>query len=541
MLRHVMDYLEGIAEHHPERPAAVFRAQSGFELRLSYGELDARARRAARVLAALGLERGDHVGCHLYDTPAHLDLMLGAWKVGIVPINVNVRYRQDELGYLFRDADLRLVLTEPELADDARRAAEGCELLGHVLEAGNDWEQRLAEVSGDPPNGQERAGFFAPRTGDEHYVLYTGGTTGMPKGTVWRHEDILHAAFGVDGNATNTPPPVHELGAVLAQIEQRMASATLRVLPLFPLMHGGGQWGLARTYTRGGCMVKICDPHCDVAFAMRVAQEERVERVSGAGDAHARPVVEFLQSEAAGSLDLRALSSWATGAVMMSHGTKEALAAALPGLVIHDLLGASETGSQGLAAGYSDEGSPRIQLAEGHLIVDEELRPIPKTDSRVGRLAKSGRIPLGYYEDPQKTAETFPTIDGIRYAIVGDMARWEQDGTVTLFGRGSVSINTGGEKVFPEEVEKALKTHPAIDDALVVGTPDERFGSRVTAVVSLRPGHESPGLVALAAHCKTLLSGYKAPRALVIEERVMRSPSGKPDYRWAAEAARRAR
>jgi len=286
--------------------------------------------------------------------------------------------------------------------------------------------------------------------------------------------------------------------------------------------------------------VKLCDPHFDAAFAMRVAAEERVASVGGAGDAHARPVIDFLATDEARTLDLSNLRLWGSGAVMLSQSAKQALQAALPGIQIMDGVGASETGGQGRAVGYSDEGSPRFRLTQGHLIVDDALRPIPKTERRIGRLAKSGHIPLGYYGDEAKTRETFPVIDGVRYAIVGDMARWEDDGTVTLFGRGSVSINSGGEKIFPEEVEKALKTHPAILDALVVGTPDERFGSKVTAVVSLRPGHESPGLDALAAHCKTLLSSYKAPRALVIEERIVRSPSGKPDYRWASEAAQRA-
>jgi acyl-CoA synthetase (AMP-forming)/AMP-acid ligase II len=222
---------------------------------------------------------------------------------------------------------------------------------------------------------------------------------------------------------------------------------------------------------------------------------------------------------------------------MVTPEIKAGLAQALPGTFVFDALGASETGGQGNAVGYSDEGSPRFAMEEGAIILDDQMRPIPPTEQRVGKLAKTGHIPLGYYKDPTKTAATFPVIDGVRYSVPGDLARWEPDGSITLFGRGSVSINTGGEKVYPEEVEKALKTHPAVFDAVVVGVPDDRFGKRVTAIVQLRSNHPNPGLEALAEHCRKTIAGYKVPRQLIIREQIVRSPSGKPDYPWATKEA----
>jgi acyl-CoA synthetase (AMP-forming)/AMP-acid ligase II len=268
-----------------------------------------------------------------------------------------------------------------------------------------------------------------------------------------------------------------------------------------------------------------------------VLREEEVAVAWGAGDAHAVPVLDALREHHGGTLDLPKLLLWVSGAVMLTPANKAALSECLPGTFVLDALGSSEAGAQGQAVGYSDEGSPRFVMEDGATILDDSMRPIPKTERRVGKLAKTGHIPLGYYNDEAKTAATFPVVDGVRYSVPGDLARWEEDGSITLFGRGSVSINSGGEKIYPEEVEKALKTHPAVFDAVVVGTPDDRFGKLVTAVVQLRPGQAAPGLDALAEHCRSSIAGYKVPRALVLQEKILRSPSGKPDYRWATEIA----
>ena len=531
MAEHAIDYIEAIAAEFPDRQALTFRGSDGFSLRLSYGQLDQRLNRAANVLASLGVAPGDHVGCHLYDTPVHVDVMLGAWKMGAVPININFRYLDEELRYLFEDADLKLVVSEPALADRAQRVAQGCQTIQQVVVADGSWDQRLSAASPERPPIE--------RTGDEHYILYTGGTTGMPKGVVWRHTDILHAAFSTRGFARMKIPAVPNPQAAVDALRNGPPRYSARpcTCPLFPLMHGGGQWAMMVGLVRGMRRVLITDVHFDPEFFLQVLAEERVNGVSAAGDAHARPVVDAVNASHGGVLDLPELRSWNSSAVMMSPAVKEDLAKALPDTRIVDGLGASESGGQGAFVGYGEEGSPRFRLNEGHVILDDEMQPIDPSERRIGRLAKTGRIPIGYYKDPEKTAETFPVIDGVRYTMPGDLARWEEDGTVTLFGRGSLSINTGGEKVFPEEVEKALKSHEAVLDAVVVGTPDDRFGQRVTAVVQLRSGYDDPGLEALTAHSKRLLSGYKAPRALVLVDEIVRSPSGKPDYRWAKATA----
>jgi len=534
MAQHVMDYFEALVDAIPDDEALVFRSQHHPTLRLTFRALDERVNRAADVLRQLGVERGDHVGCHLHDTPAHVDTMLAAWKLGAVPINVNFRYVTHELVYLFDDANLKVVVTEPELAEAAQDAAASVPKVKHVLVADAQYEQRLAAASPRRPE--------ITRTGDDLYMVYTGGTTGMPKGVMWRMEDILPGAFGTEPvDALQIPGVPTPEAAVELALHPTPATEALRTqCPLPPLMHAAGQWSFARTLTRGSRTVLIRDVSFDPRFALQVFGEEDVAVAWGAGDAHARPIVDALHQYHHGALDLPKLLLWVSSAVMITPAIKAGLAQALPGTFVLDGLGSSETGGQGQAVGYSDEGSPRFVMSEGAIILDDDMRPIPPTDRRVGKLAKTGHIPLGYYGDPIKTAATFPTIDGVRYSVPGDLARWEDDGSITLFGRGSLSINSGGEKIYPEEVEKALKTHPSIFDAVVVGMPDERFGKRVTAVVQLREGHEHPGLQALADHCRGSIASYKVPRAVVVEERIVRSPSGKPDYPWATNAATRA-
>lgn len=534
MAQHPIDYFEALVDARGEAEAVVFRSQQHPTLRLSFAELDARVNRAAHLLRALGVVRGDLVGCHMYDTPAHVDTMLAAWKLGAVPVNVNFRYVADELAYLFADAQPKVVVTEPELAESARAAAARLSAPPLVVVADGDHARRLERGPSARPE--------LTRADDDLYVLYTGGTTGMPKGVMWRMADALFGCFGASAIASLGLPELStpQLAVQAATDKSPAAQALARQCPLTPLMHGAGQWALGRTLVRGSTTVLIREPSFDPEFALRVLAEEEVGVVWAAGDAHARPVLDALRTNDEATAPLPKLRLWVSSAVMLSATSKAELSRALPAAFVLDGLGASESGGQGQAVGYDAEGSPRFAVGDDAVILDGDMRPIPRDERRIGKLAKTGRIPLGYRNDPDKTAQTFPVIDGVRYSVPGDLARWEPDGTITLFGRGSVSINTGGEKVHPEEVEKALKTHPAILDALVVGTPDERLGKRVTAIVSLRPGHADPGLQRLAEHCHGLLAGYKAPRALVVCDEVVRSPSGKPDYRWAANVAARA-
>jgi len=523
------DIFETVVDTTPDAPALVVRSATGEEVRLTFAELDARVNRLAHALAAAGIGPGDHVGCHLYDGNQYVELTLAAFKVRAVPVNVNFRYVDEELGYLFDNADLALVVTEPDLEDRAVRAARTLERPCPVLVADHRYEELLADHPAERPAA-------AGRGPDDLYGLWTGGTTGMPKGVMWRHEDIYLSAVGGAGNPLLGVAPVTDLDDVAARVA---AGYPLKsALTLCPLMHGGGWWIGFSSLLSGATFVLIRDHRFDPGFALRVIAEERVNVVMTIGDAYARPLVDHLEEHGTDGHDLSSLVVYGSGGAILSPSVKAALNTLLPTLLVLDGFGASETGGQGTLVGQSDDGAPVFAMDPSNVVIAEDGTVCTPGDSRIGMLATSGHIPLRYYKDEAKTTATFPVVDGVRYAVPGDMARVLADGTIAVYGRGSVSINTGGEKVFPEEVEKALKSHPAVFDAIVVGTPSERWGSQVTAVVQLRTGLDvTPGLDDLRDHCRDHLAGYKLPRDAVFVDAVRRSPSGKPDYRWAKDVA----
>jgi acyl-CoA synthetase (AMP-forming)/AMP-acid ligase II len=500
------------------------------EVRYSFAELDARVNRLANALVALGIGQGDHVGCHLYDGNQYVEVTLAAYKVRAVPVNVNFRYVDEELTYLFDNADLKVVFTEPEIEDRAARAAATLSWPCPVVVADERYEALLAAQSDIAPDGGERSP-------DDRYGLWTGGTTGMPKGVMWRQEDIYMSAIGGDGNALLGVPSVKDLGDVAARA--RTGSPLVGTLTLCPLMHGGGFWLAFSAILDGSFSVLIRDVGFDPAFALRVIGEERVRLLMTIGDAYARPIVDVLESSGPDEYDLSSLLVYGSGGAILSPSVSQDLARLLPKTFVHDGFGASETGGQGRLTGTGADGAPRFDMDASNVVIAEDGTVCKPGDGQVGLLATSGHIPLGYYKDEAKTAATFPVIDGVRYAVPGDLASVDADGSIVVYGRGSVSINSGGEKIFPEEVEKALKRHPAVFDATVVGTPNERFGAQVTAVVELRPEHSdnAPGLAELQEHCREHLAGYKVPRAVVFVDATVRSPSGKPDYRWAKDTA----
>ena len=473
---------------------------------------------------------GDHVGTHLYDGNQYVEATLAAYKVRAVPVNVNFRYVDEELQYLFDNADLKLVVTEPDLEDRATRAAATLDWPCPILVADDRYEARLAEQPDTAPDVGERSP-------DDHYALWTGGTTGMPKGVIWRQEDIYLSAIGGNGNALLGIPPVANLDDVAARA--RTGTPLHGTLTLCPLMHGGGFWLAFNALLSGSFCVLIRDIGFDPAFALRVIGEEHVRLLMTIGDAYARPIVDLLETSEPDAFDLSSLLVYGSGGAILSPSVKDDLARILPTTVVHDGFGASETGGQGRLVGTGADGAPKFDMDAGNVVIAEDGTLCQPGDGKVGMLANSGQIPLGYYKDEKKTAATFPVIGGVRYAVPGDLASVDADGGIVVFGRGSVSINSGGEKIFPEEVEKALKSHPAVFDATVVGTPNERFGAQVTAVIELRPETRAnpPGLAALQEHCRLHLAGYKVPRAVVFVNDTVRSPSGKPDYRWAKETA----
>ena len=514
------ELFETVAATVPEREAIIHG-----DRRLTYAALDDRAGRLAAVLAAAGVGPGDHVGLHLWNSTEYLEGMLAAFKLRAVPVNINYRYVTDELRYLFEDAGLVALVHEPAFAasiDGARPAG-----LRFTLARGDDYEDALASV-GAPATPSEG------RSGDDRYVLYTGGTTGPPKGVVWRHEDIFFAALGGGGDPPITSP---------AELAARAPAGRTRMLPACPFMHGSAHWMGLSTLFRGGTIVVDPSPSFDPAGVWQVIADEAVTFLVIVGDAFARPLLEALDGDARDAWDLSALTVILSGGAVLSPTVKDALLERLPGCIVVDGFGASETGGQGqmVAVPRAAGTNPRFTMDAATAVLDDDLRPVAPGSGVVGRLARRGRIPLGYHNDPEKTAATFPVVDGVRWSVPGDLAMVEADGSVTVLGRGSVSINTGGEKVHPEEVEAALKAHPSVFDAVVVGVPDERWGQRVTAVVQVRAGASEPSVDELATHARVTLAGYKVPRAVIVVDEVVRSPSGKADYRWALDVASRPR
>jgi acyl-CoA synthetase (AMP-forming)/AMP-acid ligase II len=362
-------------------------------------------------------------------------------------------------------------------------------------------------------------------------MLYTGGTTGMPKGVMWRHEDFWGATVGPMLTLLSTPFERPE------EVAERAAAGTPQVgLPLAPLMHGAAQWSSIQNMLGGHRMVLSAAKHMDPAEVWRIAAAEGVQIMNLVGDAQARPLIEAL-AELDEELDLSNMFIISSGGAILSPAVKGRFAEVLPNTIVIDALGASETGFQGSSSGADAQGRPQFRFGDHTIVIDEEGKPTTPGDGVVGRLARRGFMPVGYYKDEAKTEETFPTINGQRWVVPGDMAIAEADGSITLLGRGSVSINTGGEKVFPEEVESVLKGHPEVFDVVVVGVPDERWGERVTAVVAPR-GDAKPSAESLAEFCDGKIAGYKAPRGVVHVEALVRSPSGKADYRWAKAVAK---
>jgi 3-oxocholest-4-en-26-oate---CoA ligase len=509
------------------------------ERRLTYPQLDDRANRFADHLHDAGIAPGDHIGLQLHNGSEYLEAMLGCFKLRAVPINVNYRYVEGELAYLFDDADLVALVYHRQFGPRIAHVAGGLPRLRHfvVVDEGSGdaevpgslgYEDVLAAARGQRPAVGER-------TADDHYIAYTGGTTGMPKGVVWRQEDIFFA--GIGGGAPLSPENAITRPEELAD---RVSEVGLVTLQVPPLMHVSAQWGALTTLFGGGKVVFPPHGRFDPDAIWRVVAAEKVNSMTIVGDAMARPLIDAFAARAGEPYDVSSLFFVGSGGAILSPATKARLTELLPDVIVCDGFGSSETGVVGGA--FSTSGGPgqgpRFTVDHNTAVLDDSGRPVEPGSGVVGHLACRGHLPLGYYKDEAKSASTFTVVDGIRWALPGDMATVEEDGTVVLLGRGSIAINTGGEKVYPEEVEAVLKGHPDIDDAVVVGLPDERWGERVVAVVQPRGG-ATPRLGDVQAFCRKELADYKVPRELRLVDEVVRSPSGKPDYRWAARTMSR--
>jgi len=521
------DVWEAVADTAPERPALLHGDRT-----TSWGDFDRRADGLARALTAGGAARQDKVALYLHNRPEYLETVFACGKASLVPVNTNYRYRHDELVYLWDNADAVAVVFEGTFADQVEQVRQRVPKIRTWLWVDDgsggcpSWAVPFEDAATAPG-----ARFCPPegRDGDDVFMIYTGGTTGMPKGAMWRQDDLFRAF-----NTRRGDPERPDLDHVRARVR---AGDSGVALPACPLMHGTGFLIAINQLTEGGAVVTLPSRSFDPAEILETIERRRVAVVAIVGDAFCRPLVAALDDHP-GRWDLSSLKLVISSGVMWSEQTKAGLLRHATQAVLADLLGSSEALGMGQAVATSAGGAAtaRFKLGENAMVLDDDDRPVEPGSEAVGRLAVRTFMPLGYYKDPVKTAATFREIDGVRWSIPGDFATIEADGGLRLLGRGSVCINTGGEKVFPEEVEEALKSHPAVKDAVVVGIPDERFGETVCALLEPWSGVQ---LAAedIAAHAKARIAGYKVPRKVLVVDTVGRSPNGKADY---AAARRRA-
>ncbi len=526
------DLIEASARAHPDAVAQIQGTR-----RTTWGDLYRRSNGLAAALLERGVKRQDKVAQYMYNCPEYMESLVGAFIASLVPVNTNYRYQEAELFYLWENADVVAVFFHASFA-------EQIEPLRSRLPAIHSWIC-VDDSSGVCPDwaipfeeladcGREATPPWK-RDGDDLLLLYTGGTTGMPKGVMWRHDDFLRLY-----NSHRPLGPYdldHGLDAV---VEQKRREGPGRVtLPASPLMHGNGLMTGISTFIDGGTVVTLESRRFDPTEMLDAITRFKVELTVIVGDAFARPLLEAIAAHP-DRWDLSSLFGITSSGAMWSEEVKRGLLRYNPSVLLLDALGSSESFGMALSesSGEVTERTARFKLGDSSAVLDDEGKPVAPGSKTVGRIAVRGYIPVGYYKDPEKSAQTFPVYDGVRWAVAGDYATVEADGSITLLGRGSLCINTGGEKVFPEEVEEVLKEHPEVRDAVVVGLPHQRFGESLIALVEPEP-RRAPEAGDLIAWTKDRLASYKAPREVLLMESIGRSPSGKVDYAGARELARR--
>lgn len=518
--------LRGIAMADPERLALAHG-----DARITWGQFHDRANALATDMLEHGLARQSKVAQYLYNCPEYLESMFAAFLGGCVPVNTNYRYGPEEIVYLFDNADAEAVVFHAvfaDLLDGVRDRLPSVKRWYMVAdESGNalpDWAVAYEEVAQRRCPHLDLSGL----TPDDMLFLYTGGTTGMPKGVMWRQEDLF-TVLGRGGNAVLQVPAGESLEEVVARVEP--GARGQRALIACPLMHGTGQFSALINLAMGGCIVTMPERSFDPALLWSKVEELSVNSVVIVGQAFAGPMLEVLDANP-GRWDLSSVVQMGSSGVMWSQENKEGLLEHIPQMLITDSFGSSE--AVGMGASVSAKGAPartaQFALGPNCVVFHEDGRRVEPGSGERGLVAVGGAIPLGYYKDEEKTKATFRMFEGRRWTVPGDWAEVNTDGTLHLLGRGSVCINTGGEKVFPEEVEEMLKTHPSVRDAVAVGLADQRFGETICAVVEPEPGHV-PELAVLSAHVKERLAAYKAPRSLVLVDTIGRAPNGKVDYK----------
>ena len=499
----------------PERTALVCR-----DRHVTFGEFEQRSDALARALRDAGLEPGDKVAIMCVNAPEYMETFYAAQKLGCVPVNVNYRYVGAELAYLLDNSDAAALIHHDQFAatvSEALAALPAERRPRVVLNVEHGYEDALANASAAPIA-------YEP-SGDDVVFLYTGGTTGYPKAVMWRSDD-LYVALWQMARPGSEPPEV------APSIKAGKQAATL--LPACPLMHGTGLFITLSTLSGGGTVVLLDTPRLDAVEVWSAIERERVQVCTIVGDAFARPMLAALDAEP-NRWDLSPLRAITSSGVTWSPETKRGLLAHLPGVTLIDSLGASEGIMTRTETRASDDIAPaRFKASDRLVVVTDDGEVAQPGDGKIGLLGVGGPIPLGYYKDEEKSAATFRAVDGRRYSIPGDYATVEADGTIQLLGRGSACINTGGEKVYPEEVELALRAHPDVFDCVVVGVPDPKWGEMVVALVEVSGTVDED---ALAAHCRTTLAGYKVPKRFLVLDSLQRSPAGKADYKLLKELA----
>lgn len=529
----IADLFEMVADTVPDRDAIVCG-----DKRVSFRQLDERSTQLAHYLQQHGIRAGDHIGLYMYNCLEYLESMLACFKVRAVPINVNYRYVKDELLYIFKNANMVGCIHGREFIPailDVKSAAPQMHLFISVEDGSKEDLGKINAVEYDAVrNGQSTKRDFAERSGDDLFILYTGGTTGMPKGVMWPHKNVFVAAMNAGGHfSPHGPCKVPE------DIKTRVTEHQMCGIALAPLMHGASWWYACIQLLAGNKLVLNHNRSFSGEEVWSIVEKEKCHAVQIVGDAMAIPLIDAHEKNP-GRWDLSSVFNIGSGGAVFSESKQQAFKKIFPNCFITNAFGSSESGQMGLDSGQkkTEGGLGNVHKSDFMSVIVEDEKPMRHAKpGETGIFARAGHIPVGYYNDREKTAKTFVSVDGKTWLLTGDAAKLEDDGSsISIFGRGSNCINSGGEKIFVEEVEQALKANPQIYDALVVATPDDRWGSKVTAVVEARPGKPLT-LASVQEDARKYIAGYKVPRELHVVKQIQRQPNGKPDYKAAAAYA----
>jgi acyl-CoA synthetase (AMP-forming)/AMP-acid ligase II len=530
----IADMFEMVVDAAPDREALICG-----DNRATYREFDDRATQMAHYMSSQGIKAGDHVGLFMYNCSEYLEGMMACFKIRAVPINVNYRYVGEELSYIFTNADMVACIHGREFIPTIENIRGLVPDLKTFICVNDESDFDLASLGAvdyeEALSSQSSVRDFGPRSGDDLFILYTGGTTGYPKGVMWPHKNVFFAAMSGGGAFSGKPCEVPE------DIVDRMSASPIGGIALAPLMHGASWWYGCIMLLAGNKLVLNHERSLNGETVWSIVEAEKLNLVQIVGDAMAIPLLDTLK-ENEGRWDLSSVFNIGSGGAVFSEAKQQEFKKAFPNCFITNAFGSSESGQMGSDSGNKKGDSSGL----GNIVKSEFMDIIITNDDgtyrhakpgEVGDFSRSGYIPRGYYNDPEKTAKTFVAVDGKTWLLTGDQAKLEDDGlSMTIYGRGSNCINSGGEKIFPEEVEQALKAHADVYDCLVVATPHERWGSQVTAVISTRAGAK-PSLQSIQDEARKLIAGYKLPRELHIADEIGRLPNGKPDYTWAKEFA----